>query len=284
MKKGITKNNNEKGEALQTYLRYMELEQGYSQHTIKLYTRSISDFLQSIKISDISKIKSDHLIDYRQSLEGKKESYKTKNLRLIPVRRFLAFLKKKNITELTGVFMEPFRNRNGQTKMELPPVEAVKKFIAPQGPEYLDVFLAVAYTTGMRLAEIMALRVGDVQEQFSIMGKGSKQRFIPCPLSTVSFVRAYEEKSSLKKGDKLFPVTYRTMQRLVQERAIRNKLDISSHTLRHCYATFLLSQGVDIRTVQELLGHASLVTTQIYTHVTNDQLRDAVKKAFSNKY
>lgn len=285
---GVTEvqNNMNLKESAEMYLRYLELEQGYSQHTIKLYRKSLEDFAEFTGDVPLSKISYRKIEDYRQSLLKQQISYKTRNLKITPVRRLFAFLNRRGIN-VPSLNIERFQNRNGQDKLILPSPVLIQKFLNIQGPEYVDLFVTLAFTTGMRISELMSLRYGDVVEDFSVMGKGSKQRFIPIPEATVALVRSYEQKHPKPQTDpknppKLFPVSLRSMQRMIQDRAERNGLEMSAHTLRHCYATFLLSKNVNLREVQELLGHTSIITTQVYTHVTNEQLKQATRKAFNS--
>lgn len=268
-------------QANESYLRYIELEQGYSQNTIKLYRASLNSFLKFIGDKSVKQISDVKIESYRQSLLKLKVSHKTRNLKIIPLRRMFDYLHiKKEIDSLPVI--EPFRNRNGHEKLELPSQEEITKFLTPTGNTKIDTLVVLVYTTGMRLAEVMSLKAGEVQEEFNIVGKGAKERFVAPPKSTVQAIRAYEASMGLKKGEKLFQMHRRTLQRAITDRAISvNLKNFSVHTLRHCYATFLLTKGADIRVVQELLGHSSLVTTQRYTHVTNKQLKSAVSSAFS---
>lgn len=271
-----------KEKASDLFLRNIELEQGYSQHTIKLYRSALARFNASLKVKDIEKVTQKHLIAFRESVEALKESYKTKNLRLIPVRRLFAFLSVKGIISLDTRCLEHFKNKNGQTKMELPSNADIKKFLAPTENEEADLIVQLVYATGLRLAELLSLKAGEVDETFSVLGKGAKPRFIVCDPSVVALVRSFEAKLGLKKGQPLIQSGRRSVQQMVANRAKEQGLKLSVHTLRHCFATNMLERGMDIRAVQELLGHSSLVITQIYTHVSNDHLlksyREAIKK------
>lgn len=267
-------------EAVEMFLRYIEIDQGYSQNTIKLYRANLQSFIEAVGNVKVSKINDAKIEAYRESLLKQKISYKTRNLKIIPLRRLFEFLHLKKLMELTP-HIEPFRNRNGHDKLVLPEPEQLKKFLAPHGHQMLDTAVFLVYTTGLRLSELLSLKAGEVQEEFNIVGKGAKERFVSAPPTTVTAVRKYEVDAKLKKGAKLFPWHRRTLQQAVTDRAKEDGLEnFSIHTLRHCYATFLLSKGKDLRVVQELLGHASVATTQRYTHVTNSQLKDAVKDAF----
>lgn len=271
-------------QAIEKYLRNIELDQGYSQNTIKLYRKALNNFAAFLKSENIEVLTEKKLLAYREHVEKAQESYKTKNLRMIPVRRFLAFLISRDIIDIDIRKVEPFKNRNGGKKMELPSNEAMQKFLAITTPENLesDMLANLVYATGLRLSEVCSLKAGQVQETFSITGKGGKPRFIVCDPSVLPLVRSFEEKRGLVPGDPLMGIVRRSVQKIIERRAREHNLKLSIHTLRHCCATNLLERGMDIRAVQEFLGHASLATTQIYTHISNDHLlksyRDAMKK------
>ncbi len=269
-------------DSMDGFLRDLELKQGYAQHTIKMYRKMLADFSEFLRKTDLKKLNEKDLYAYRDSVEKRKESYKTKNLRLIPIRRWLASLRPPHPT-LNYRMLEPFRNRNGNEVMDLPKRAVIEKFLAPTGDTLVDMFVLLTYSTGLRISEVMSLKAGTVEKNFSILGKGSKPRFVFCDPKVVAKVREYEKTEGIASGTPLFKAAMRTMQRLVSERAKKQGLDISVHTLRHCYATHLLEDGMDIRAVQALLGHASIATTQVYTHVSNDYLNTAFEGVLSKR-
>jgi site-specific recombinase XerD len=269
--------------AKELYTNYLEREQGYSPHTVKLYKSAIDDFCASFKKEDVTKLTEKDLLNYRGIVEAKKESYKTKNLRLVPIRMFLAFLRIRGTQVPEFRVLESFRNRNGHDKLELPSGDEISRLLKSQDDPQADLFVNLIYATGLRLDEALKLKTGEVEETFNIVGKGAKERFVVCLPEIVKMVREYEISQNKPKGAMLFDFSRRTAQRWVSKKSQKLGLKISVHTLRHCYATNLLQRGMDIRSVQELLGHASLVTTQRYTHVTNEQLLNKYRDAFKTK-
>lgn len=262
--------------ASQLYLRDLELNNGYSQHTIRSYTKALTDFASFFKKTNVEKFTEKDLLAYRASLETKKESYKTKNLRLIPIRRFFAFLRTKGYAVPEWRNVEVFHNRNGHEALKLPDQAAIKKFLIPTEDLASDALVNIIAATGLRIAEVLALKVGDVQDTFTIVGKGAKERFVVCDKQTVALVRGFE--GGRKKGGRLFPIAMRTAQKMVSARASTHSLEVSAHTLRHIFATQLLENGTDLRAVQLLLGHSSIVTTQRYTHLSNANLVEQYRK------
>ena len=154
--------------------------------------------------------------------------------------------------------------------------------------------LALLYNTGMRLSELINLKEGQVDEGnrvIKVLGKGNKERVIPVSKELLEAVRGYREKKRMlaegvdtelllvgKSGRKLYPkYVYRVAQRyLAQITTIEKK---SPHVLRHTFATHLMNEGAELNSVKELLGHASLAATQVYTHNTIEKLKDIYKKA-----
>lgn len=271
-------------EAKELYLKYLSVENGYSQNTIAIYMKSLQDFIDYVGDTDLSRITYKKIQTYRNKLlTGKPVSHKTRNLKLVPLRGWFTFLTMRDI-KCPSSNIELFQNRNGNEKFELPSDEELKWLleITPvekqtDDSELTDMIINIIFATGLRLAELLTLKAGEVQETFNVIGKGAKERFIVCEPSVVALVRDYELNNELKNKEPLFKVSRRTIQRRVEERAASLNLKITVHTIRHCFATNLLEKGMDIRAVQELLGHSSLVTTQRYTHVSNKSLLESYR-------
>lgn len=150
--------------------------------------------------------------------------------------------------------------------------------------------LELLYASGLRVSELTGARLADLdrtQGQIKVLGKGNKERIVPVGRIALSWLAEYIDRHRPSAGDAIFvnesgrPISDRTVRRVVDRAigrlAIRKK--ISPHTLRHSFATHLLDNGADLRAVQELLGHANLSTTQVYTHLTKDRLRAVYNRA-----
>jgi site-specific recombinase XerD len=262
------------------FLRYLELEHKYSYNTIKLYTAALDNFISSVGDIPLGALSREDVERYRQTLISKKElSVKTKNLRLIPIRSFLKFAN-RHADVRNDVDVELFQNRSQKKAFTLPPHEELKKFFAQTNDAESDTLVYLIYATGLRISEVAELRVGDVKESFSILGKGNKQRMIVCEKSVVDRVKTLE--IGRASGDFLFRGGQYNIRRLINMRAHKTGVPMKPHTLRHLFATRLMDRGVDIRVVQELLGHSSILTTQIYTHVSNTRLVESYNKAINN--
>ncbi len=289
---------------LQDYLNYLEIEKNRSPRTSENYQHYLREFLKFTKISSPAEITDDVVRDFRVAL-ARREGLKrvTQGYYAIALRNFLKYLAKRDIKTLSA------------EKIELPKVpsrqidtleygDLERLLAAPKGDSLRDLrdkaVLEMFFSTGLRLAELCALSRGiDLRRgELSVRGKGDKLRVVFISDSAREAVQKYMARRANMSGgandaeEKLFvsldrlgrvigPITPRAVQRLVVARAtqagIPNK--IHAHLLRHSFATDLLVNGADLRSVQELLGHANISTTQIYTHLTNKQLWE-VHKAF----
>ena len=172
--------------------------------------------------------------------------------------------------------LKGFRNRNGYKVLVLPSDEELITFITPQNATEatrIDVLIRLLYVSGLRIAEALALSQ-PLTERITVSGKGAKPRLVFVDHTTIEMANA------LPPSPKLFPFTSRHAQRELAKRCEERGITtpITPHTLRHLFATTMLSKGTDIRVVQRLLGHASIATTQIYAQVSDTLLEQAHAK------
>lgn len=256
---------------VQQFLNHIELNQGYSPHTIKIYKKYLAEFVTFVGKNDITTLTPPVIHDYYNHIaEQLALSYKTKNLQLTAVRSLLAYLNVRGAGIAFRDFLPSFSDRQSHKELVLPTPTQLQAFLAPTGDKEMDTFVRLLYTSGLRIAEALSLTPNQVQAKFTIHGKGGKPRLVMCDPTTLALVRDLE---ATQRGSKLFKATTRTMQRKFTKRATEH--NITPHTLRHCFATTMLEAGTDIRIVQGLLGHASLSTTQRYTHVSDSMLEKA---------
>lgn len=281
---------------LQDYLNYLEIEKNRSPRTSENYEHYLAEFLKFAQISSPAEITDSVVREFRIALARREIKRVTQGYYAIALRNFLKYLAKRDIKSLAA------------EKIELPKVpgrqidtleygDLERLLAAPKGDSLRDLrdkaILETFFSTGLRLAELCALpRTIDLRRgEVSVRGKGDKLRVVFISDSA----RAAVQKYMAKRGDaeeRLFvsldrlgrvigPITPRAVQRLVAARAAQAGIPnhIHAHLLRHSFATDLLVNGADLRSVQELLGHANISTTQVYTHLTNKQLRE-VHKAF----
>jgi site-specific recombinase XerD len=290
---------------LQDYLNHLEIEKNRSPKTSESYRRHLTEFLKFSKVHSPAEITEDIVIEFRKMLARKGIKKITQAYYVIALRNFLKFLTKRDIKSLAAEKIElpktPSRQIETLKEGDLERLLAAPFKTSLKKKDTLRAFrdraiLETFFSTGLRLAELCSLSRYEnwTQGEVSVRGKGDKIRVVFIADSARKSIQEYldkrgdaEEKlfvSIDKSGKVIGPITPRAVQRLVAQRAKEAGIagKIHPHQLRHSFATDLLVNGADIRSVQELLGHANIATTQIYTHLTNKQLHD-VHRAFHGK-
>jgi len=298
-------------ELLLGYLEYLEIERNMSSGTIKMYHYYLGDFFKSLGSEDVKEINETSVHKYRLDLNRRLstksgDTYKrnTQKAFLVALRAFLKYLIiVKNMNVLT-----PEKIVLGKTEPTPPKFlsgDQLERLLNVQNMDRKSglrdkAILEMLFSTGLRVSELVKLNRSDVNlesREFSVIGKGRKVRAVYLSDSAVVSIKKYEatRKDPFKplfirySGKKLDEGDYdgesarlsvRSVERMLEKYVLRAGLSVGAtpHTLRHTFATDLLSHGADLRSVQELLGHSSLSTTQIYTHVTNLQLKEVHKK------
>lgn len=286
------------------FLEYLEITKGRSLKTIENYDRYLTRFLTFSKLSVPTGITDRVVNEYRlylnrlPALDGSMKK-KTQNYHLIALRAFLKFLAKRDVKSLQPEKIElskvPERSLDLITAAEL---ERLMK--APTGNELKALrdraMMELLFSTGLRVSELCALNndIDLTRDEMSVRGKGEKVRVVFLSPTAKSAVSAYlearkdmEEALFVNYGrGKRAPtrLTSRSVELIVKHYAIKAGITkkVTPHVIRHSFATDLLENGADLRSVQALLGHANIQTTQVYTHVTDKHLRD-VHKAFHGK-
>ena len=279
---------------IDAFLEHLSVERSLSPHTIRAYSTDIARYVEWAERQGYDPLDITHrqLRGYLAELDAAKYSRRTIARRLSSVRSLFAFAVQHGYahSDPASVLATPKRAR------QLPktvPTDVIERLLeAPDGstPTGLrdQAVLELLYATGMRVGELSGLDLDDVDLRAStarVMGKGSKQRILPMHYMAVKRIRAYldEARPSLSKkpNDALFlssrgnRFSADAIRRMLNGylTQIGESLDISPHSLRHTFATQLLDAGADLRSVQELLGHVALSTTQIYTHVGKRRLK-----------
>lgn len=293
------------------YLEHLEIEKNRSPKTMENYGRYLDRFLQFAKITSPSGITEDQIRQYRlylnrlRNTNGEPLKKVTQNYHIIALRNFLKYLAKRDIKSVPSEKVELGKQEDREvTFLEADELERLLK--SPEGNN-LDALrdravLGTLFSTGMRVSELCSLdrdKIDINRGEISVRGKGGKIRvvFLSDDAKDVLnhyldkrpdadealFIRIPRSKNFSKDSD--LRLTPRSIQRIVEKHAIKAGIvgkNVSPHSLRHTMATDLLRNGADIRSVQSLLGHSSVTTTQIYTHVTDKQLREVHNK-FHNK-
>jgi site-specific recombinase XerD len=282
---------------LRDYLNYLEIEKNRSPKTRENYEHYLSEFLKFSKARAPKDITDGAVREFRMAL-ARREGLKriTQSYYVIALRNFLKYLAKRDVKALAAEKIELPKIPSRQIET-LEYADLERLLVAPKGTGLRALrdraILETFFSTGLRLSELCALpRYIDLKRgEVSVRGKGDKVRVVFISDSAREAIRQYlakrgdaEEKlfvSIDKSGKAIGPVTPRSVQRMVAARAKEAGIakPIHAHLLRHSFATDLLMNGADLRSVQELLGHANISTTQVYTHLTNKALRE-VHKAF----
>ncbi|MEZ7756867.1 site-specific tyrosine recombinase XerD [Microbacterium paraoxydans] len=285
--------------ALDAYLRHVTVERGLSSHTVGAYRRDLEgyrDWLTAEGIDDTADITPavvDRFIAARASAEPQPAATSLARLQS-SVRGWHRFLAREGIEadDPTGRLRPPKTPRRLPKALTIDQVERL--LAAPSAEEPLGIrdraLLELLYATGARVSEAVGLDVDDMAhgEVLRLRGKGSKERIVPVGSYARAAVDAYltrvrpELAAKGRASARLFlgargaPLSRQSAWLVIRSAAERAQLtaEVSPHTLRHSFATHLLQGGADVRVVQELLGHSSVATTQIYTHVSVDALRD----------
>jgi len=289
------------GQSVKDFLNYLAIEAGLSENTILAYGRDLRGFLEyckTNKISRLGQIKPVLIQRYLVVLGRSDKAEGSTKRALVAIRMFLRYAK------LTGLVEDDLAATTESPKLwqKLPVICSKQQVInlldapCPDEPFYLrdKAMLELLYATGMRASELAGLRRSDLNLDIGYLrclGKGNKERVIPVGKAAVAATVEYLTKLRPKlarpfSGDFLLlsrtgrPMGRIEIWRLIKKYAIRAGMprNLTVHTLRHCFATHLLGGGADLRSVQEMLGHADIATTQIYTHVDQERLREIHKK------
>lgn len=306
---------------LSDFLNYCEIEKGLALKTQENYARFLGDFFSWLKANKIENLRpkdlnEEHVWKYRlylsrnKSLRTKTELKKvTQNLYLISLRSLLEYFSEKNITSLPPTKIK-LAKVSGDREINFLNLEQIEKLLLTPDINTKAglrdrAILETLFSTGLRVQELVnlnrdQLKIDKKTEDLEIViiGKGSKVRTVYFSERAVDWLRKYlESRTDLdealfinywkpaKNSSKSRRLTVKSIDDLTKKYVKIAGLPIitTPHTLRHSFATDLLSQGVDLRMVQEFLGHKNISTTQIYTHVTRKQLRDVHRKIHSNR-
>ncbi len=277
------------------FLFFLKVELNYSELTIKSYQLDLTDFfgyIESKKINYLT-ITNHDVRGYLKYLDSCNLKNSTISRRISTLRTFYNYLVDENIVE-NNVFHNV---KNPKLEKKLPnylnynEMEELLESIDISTTEGLEkrLLIEMFYSTGCRVSEMINVKINDIDftnKTIRIMGKGSKERIVYFGDYASKYLDNYLSKVKCdkylftnKKGEKL---TINEVEQIVKDimKHISIKTHVTPHTLRHTFATHLLNNGADIKTVQELLGHANLSTTGIYTHVSSDRLKDIYFKTF----
>lgn len=306
-------------EYLVDYLDFLEIERGLSTKTQENYSRFLNKFFNWLSDNNLDKLKPeklspDHIWKYRVFLsrhidQRTKKTLKksTQNYYLIALRSLLEFFVEKKITSLSPTLIKLAKDKSDKEVKFLELSQLEKLLLSPDANTKIGLrdraILETLFSTGLRVAELVNLDREQIKIdsntkdlEISVIGKGEKVRTVYFSARTVKWLKSYLDKRNdiddalfinykpgIEKSNESRRLTTKSIENIVKKyvKICGVPIMATPHTLRHSFATDLLSQGVDLRLVQEFLGHKNIATTQIYTHVTNKQLKDVHRKSHS---
>ncbi len=284
------------------FLEYLEIEKGRSVKTVENYDRYLSRFLSYAQAGAPGKITEAMVREFRIHLNRVGLKLKTQNYYMISLRAFLKFLRKRDIESLNPERIE--LAKVGQRDLDLISQDELNRLINIKGSDLAALrdraMLELLFSTGLRVSELCRLnRDLDLsRDEFSVRGKGDKVRVVFLSPAAKQAIKEYEKKRAdmdealfvqMGKNSASPPagglrLTPRSVERIIKKYAIKAGITrkVTPHVIRHSFATDLLESGADLRSVQALLGHANIATTQVYTHLTDKHLRE-VHQRFHGK-
>jgi len=300
------------GKWIVSFLEYLEIEKNRSALTVRNYAFYLQRFIGWTgvkKPEDITLpiVKQFRLKLNRELNNGKPLKKSTQNYHIIALRSFLKYLAKMDVKTLASEKLElahigersvEFLDGDDLDRLLQAPLKSSNKKIIQIRDKAI---LETLFSTGLRVSELISLKRNSInlkKDEFTVRGKGDKPRIVFLSNHAKHWIGEYlkarddvepylfvaHDRASKAREEEVKPLSPRSVQRLVEKYSSAAGITkkVTPHTMRHSYATDLLQGGADIRSVQSMLGHSSITTTQIYTHITNQQLRD-IHKAFHGK-
>ncbi|MBP2240749.1 integrase/recombinase XerD [Cytobacillus eiseniae] len=284
---------------LKDFIHYLVVEKGLAKNTIISYERDLKSYVKYLDtveaINNLNDVQRVQIVHFLKMLKEQGKSSKTLARHIASIRAFHQFLlREKTVEQDPTVHLEsPQQERTLPKVLNMQEVEILLD--SPKAGDHYGLrdkaMLELLYATGIRVSELIGLKLGDVHLTMGFVrciGKGNKERIIPIGKTAAQVLDRYLQEgrshfvSKKYRDDALFlnhhgrgltrQGFWKILKRLAMEAGIEK--DLTPHTLRHSFATHLLENGADLRAVQEMLGHADISTTQIYTHVTKTRLKD----------
>ena len=287
---------------IDAFIDYIVVEKGLADNTVAAYRRDLEQwagFLLARERESFAEVARDDLLVYLDECRKRRLARATVARKLTTLRNFHAFLVREGElrTDITANIDLPrptHRIPETLTEAEVEALLAVPDVSTPTGIRDAAI-LYTLYATGLRASELIGLRVQDVNLRAGsvrCLGKGSKERIVPIARTALGVIQAYLAKGrpgfvKFQSDDALFltarghGLSRTGLWRVIKRAALKSQIlkNVTPHTLRHSFATHLLAGGANLRAIQEMLGHASITTTQIYTHVARDQLKRVYDRA-----
>ena len=285
---------------IDSFLSSLRLEKGLSENTIKAYSndcQAFSKWLLSTKKHPVLRTTEEDIQSYLKHFQNLNLSHSTINRKLSSLKHFFYYLSKKKLLKSNPLInFTGLKNAKSLPK-SLSIIDVQSLIDAPDCNTFIGLrdrtMIELMYATGVRISELINLQYSNIdlnRSLIKVMGKGRKERMIPFGDNALSWLIDYIEfrrKNNLSLNSRDFFISQQGKKITRQAfwhriktylQAVGLSMDISPHTLRHAFATHLLNNGADLRSVQMLLGHSDLSTTQIYTHIAKQRLSDMVKQ------
>ena len=279
---------------LDDFLSYIASEKGLSPHTVEAYGRDVRgliDFVYTKGVTEPHKIEESHIVGHLGALHEKQQASSTIARALMAVKVLFRFWKREGAIE-TNIALYLDSPKLWQLIPAILTGEEVERLLAvPDTDTFVGArdraILEMLYGSGLRVSEVCSLGVHDVDEAFArVLGKGRKERIVPVGREAIAALDHYllhhrkEGEGALFLSRRGRPLERTAVWKRIKSYAREAGIEknISPHTLRHSFATHLLDNGADLRVIQEMLGHASIGTTDRYTHVSNTRLQEAFQK------
>lgn len=284
------------------YLHYLKVERGLSENTINSYGIDLKLFLEYLRENEIPSFKQvnkEVIVNYMQSEKNNNKANSSILRSVSSLRKFFQYLAQEKIIEKDPMLLIDTPKKKQHLPQVLTKEEVEKLLRSPNTGQVLGLrdraMLELMYATGLRISEIINLKLEDLHltmGTLQTLGKGHKERIVPVGDEAIKWVNRYLEEArpkllKQKHSNYLFlnfhgnnltrQGVWKNLKAEVRKAGIQK--NITPHTLRHSFATHILENGADLRIVQELLGHADISTTQIYTHLSNKQLADIYNRA-----
>jgi integrase/recombinase XerD len=284
---------------VRTFVSYLRVEKGLSDNTIQSYRRDMGKFAEFIgkRKLDTAEIRRSDVVDFLAMLYGQRLDSRSVARHLVTIRHFFRFsLLEGVIRDDPAATIEAPKFR--KSLPDFLSLEDVDRLLAqPDASTTIGLrdkaMIELLYSTGLRVSELVGIRVGDLQREegsLRCVGKGDKERVVPVGKKAIKVVEEYLKKARPqllgedacahlfinKKGRPMDRVTFWKLLALYGRKAGLRKA-LTPHMLRHSFATHLLDRGADLRSVQMMLGHSDISTTQIYTHVVEERLKQVYK-------
>lgn len=269
------------------YISYLEIEKGLSKNTILAYQSDLIGFFDFIENAQIEEIKRKDFSTYTKYLAKNEINPSSITRKIASIKGFFKYISYKRIikTNPAASIASP------KLPKRLPKVLTISEIekLLRNNLSVMDyAIIELLYSAGVRVSELVNLNIKNIdlkQQTIKVFGKGSKERIIPINKKCIEDLKKYLKKReliALKYNSEPFlfinengkKITRQYVYKVIREQGEKINKHISPHTLRHSYATHLLENGADLRVVQELLGHSSIVTTQLYTHISKRTLRE----------